>query len=77
MSELSTFAIDTLSRSSFDLPFLLLYEQSADKAGFTLIGKLGLAGKEAVAEATKIHAGFTVADRRGHAAEQRGVHFER
>jgi PAS domain S-box-containing protein len=56
MSELSTFAIDTLSRASFDLPFLLLYEQSADKTSFTLTGKLGLRSEEAAREAIKVQA---------------------
>jgi PAS domain S-box-containing protein len=56
MSELFSFAIHTLSRSSFDLPFLLLYEQSADKSHFTLIGKLGLRGEETAGGADQIQA---------------------
>jgi PAS domain S-box-containing protein len=56
MSELSTFAVDTLSRSAFDLPFLLLYEQSEDQTCFDLIGKLGLHGEETAVGAMKIQA---------------------
>jgi PAS domain S-box-containing protein len=56
MSELFSFAIHTLSRSPFDLPFLLLYEQSADKTRFTLIGQLGLRGGERAGGAGGIQA---------------------
>jgi PAS domain S-box-containing protein len=56
MSELCTFAIDTLSRAAFDLPFLLLYEQSEDRTSLTLVGKLGFAGEQAPAAAIAVQA---------------------
>jgi PAS domain S-box-containing protein len=54
MDELCSFAIETLSRSSFDLPFLLLYEQSADGSGFKLMGHLGFHGEEPACAAMKV-----------------------
>ncbi len=47
VSELACVTIDTLSRFGFDLPFLLIYEQSAEAGGYHLIGRHGLSGDAA------------------------------